>query len=178
MAADFSSLVRICFTVIVALAATLALAPLTAQEPAAAPPATEPAEPSPPVEMNEREQAFAAAISGTTLEGHFTISGRNEADLPQLSAENYSLGEVRKVAEGKWLIPANIKYGDKDVTLPLTLPVEWAGDTAVIIVDKVGFPGLGTYSARVLIHDGRYAGYWAGADHGGHLFGVVKKPAQ
>jgi hypothetical protein len=146
-------------------------APLSAQEPAAP-------EPAPPVEMNEHEQAFAAAMSGCTLDGNFTITGRNEGDLPQLSAESYTIGEVRKVEDGKWLIPARIKYGDKDVTLPLTLPVEWAGDTPVIIVDKVGFPGLGTYSARVLIHDGRYAGYWAGAEHGGHLFGEVKKAQQ
>lgn len=161
------------FGLVFAVAAVACFSSLAAQEPAAPPPTPEPA---PPVEMNEREQVFAAAMSGTTLEGNFTIAGRNEGDLPQLSAETYSIGDVRKVAEGKWLIPARIKYGDKDVTLPLTLPVEWAGDTAVIIVDNVGFPGLGTYSARVLVHDGRYAGYWAGADHGGHLFGNVKKP--
>ena len=141
-------------------------------------PAEEPAKAAAPVGMNAREQAFAKAISGATLTGNFTITGQKEGDLPQLMAENYNLGEVRKVEEGKWLIPARIKYGDKDVTLPLTLPVEWAGDTAVIIVDNIGFPGLGTYSARVLIHDGRYAGYWAGADHGGHLFGEVKQPEE
>lgn len=177
MAAVFTPSVGTRLALILSVAAVLYLTPLAAQEPTT-PPANQTPEPPPPVEMNEREQAFAAAISGAALEGHFTVSGQNEGDLPKLSAENYSLGEVRKVAEGRWLLPARINYGDKDVTLPLTLPVEWAGDTAVIIVDKVGFPGLGTYSARVLIHDGRYAGYWAGADHGGHLFGVVKKAAQ
>jgi hypothetical protein len=157
------------------LAASLAVTvPLSSQEPKP----TEENQPVKPVEMNEKEQAFAQAMSGATLSGSFTVTGRDEDGLPKLSAENYQLGEVRKVAEGKWLIPARIKYGDKDVTLPLTLPVQWAGDTAVIIVDKIGFPGLGTYSARVLIHDGRYAGYWAGADHGGHLFGEVKKPEE
>ena len=45
----------------------------------------------------------------------------------------------------------------------------------MVVVDNVGFPGLGTFSARVLFHEGRYAGYWHGADHGGHLFGTIER---
>lgn len=122
--------------------------------------------------MNDAERAFAEQLSGATLVGRFTVG---EAD-GEARPERYELGDVRKVGDGQWLIPARIVYGDHDVTLPITLPVEWAGDTAVIIVDKVGLPGLGEYSARVLIHDGRYAGYWQGAGHGGHLFGTIVKP--
>jgi hypothetical protein len=174
MAAAFFPSMDRRLVIAVAASAVVCFTPLAAQEPAA----DEAAKPAVPVEMNDRERVFAEAMSNASLDGNFTITGQKEGDLPRLLSESYQLGEVRKVAEGKWLIPARIKYGDKDVTLPLTLPVDWAGDTAVIIVDKVGFPGLGTYSARVLIHDGRYAGYWAGDDHGGHLFGEVKKATQ
>lgn len=130
------------------------------------------AEETPPADltMNDREQAFAAQLSGAALVGRFT-AGNGPA-----KPERYELGTVKKVAEGQWLIPARIVYGDHDVTLPITLPVEWAGDTAVIVVDNIGFPGLGQYSARVLIHNGRYAGYWHGANRGGHLFGTLEKP--
>ena len=133
------------------------------------PPTTEPVERE-ALPMSPAEQAFADAMSGAALVGQFTVG---EAMAPK--PERYELGQVRKVGEHKWVIPARIRYGDHDVTLPITLPVKWAGDTAVIIVDNVGFPGLGTYSARVMIHNGRYAGYWHGADHGGHLFGAIEK---
>jgi hypothetical protein len=171
MAAPFFSTINKRLVIAVAAAGAVCLAPLVAQEPGA----DEAAKTAVPVETNDLERAFAESMSNSSLEGNFTVTGQMEDNLPRLMAESYRLGEVRKVAEGKWLFPARIKYGKNDVTLPLTLPVAWAGDTAVIIVDKVGFPGLGTYSARVLIHDGRYAGYWAGDDHGGHLFGEVRK---
>ncbi|MEM6799134.1 MAG: hypothetical protein AAF589_06440, partial [Planctomycetota bacterium] len=122
--------------------------------------------------LNPAERAFAAAMSNATLAGRFT-AGDEDAAKP----ERYELGEVRKVGDGLWLFPARIRYGKNDVTLPITLPVKWAGDTAVIIVDKVGFPGLGTYSARVMIHGGQYAGYWQGDGYGGHLFGKIEKAA-
>ena len=120
--------------------------------------------------LSDKEQAFADAMAGASLVGSFTLKG---VDGPPRS-ERYDLGDVRKVGDGLWVFPTRIRYGENDVTLPITLPVEWAGDTAVIVVDKIGFPGLGVYSARVLIHDGRYAGYWHGGGMGGHLFGEVR----
>ena len=80
-----------------------------------------------------------------------------------------------------WQIPARIQYGENDVTLPIPLPIRWAGDTPVIVVDNVTLPGFGTVSARVMFFDDHYAGYWKHGDHGGNLFGVIhpadEKPA-
>ena len=150
------------------VAALLLLAPAMAM---AEPPADQ-AE-----QIVEREARFIALLSGATLRGHFTVTG-NEPDgqPPRLRTEQYDLVEVRKVDEQHWLFKARIRYGDHDVTLPMTLPVEWAGDTPVVVVDNLGFPGLGTYSARVLFHDDHYAGYWSGTDRGGHLFGTIERP--
>jgi hypothetical protein len=33
---------------------------------------------------------------------------------------------------------------------------------------------LGTFDARVLIHDGQYIGTWRHGDKGGQLFGVIE----
>lgn len=123
-------------------------------------------------EISPAERAFADTMDGATMVGNFTVTGD---ESPNLRPERYDLGEVRKLTGELWLIQTRIRYGDKDVTLPITLPVRFAGDTAVIVVDKVGFPGLGTYSARVLVHDGKYAGYWQGTGHGGHLFGTIER---
>ena len=122
----------------------------------------------------ELEKQFAETLSGATLVGQFTVTGVNN-DEP-LAKDRYTLGTVKKLKNGFWSFEARIQYGDHDVKLPLALPVIWAGDTPVISVTKVAFPGLGTYSARVVIYGDQYAGTWNGSDHGGQMFGrIVKK---
>lgn len=117
-------------------------------------------------------QEFAVALTQVTLVGNFTETGKEQQELKN---ERYEIESVEHVGGEKWLFKARIRYGENDVTLPLTLPVRWAGDTPVICVDNMGFPGLGTYTARVMIYSDHYAGFWTGGDHGGHLFGTIKR---
>ncbi len=123
----------------------------------------------------ERYAALEKSLTGVTLVGHFTDSDQPAAHL---TAERYELESVRHLGKGQWLFQTRIRYGEHDIKLPLTLPIYWAGDTPVITVDKLVIPGLGTFTARVMIFDGHYAGFWSGADHGGHLFGVIEKKAE
>ena len=134
-------------------------------------PATEPATADQKSEA-ERFAALEKSLTGATLVGNFTVTGQERIELTE---ERYELRSVRHVKGELWLFQARISYDEHDVTLPLTLPVRWAGDTPVICVDNLGFPGLGTYTARVMIYDDHYAGFWSGDDHGGHLFGVVER---
>jgi hypothetical protein len=120
--------------------------------------------------------ALEQTLAGSALVGHFTTTG--EDDAGQLAKERYELGEVKHLGKGQWLIPARIKYGEHDVTLPLTLPIRWAGDTPMICLDEMPIPGFGTFTARVMIYRDHYAGFWAGKDHGGHLFGVIERAKQ
>jgi hypothetical protein len=109
--------------------------------------------------QSKREAALAEMLSGATLEGSFTVTGP---------------GRDPTKLDGKlWLIPARIQYGGKDVQLPITLPIEWAADTPVVVVDNLGLPGFGTVSARVMFFADHYAGYWQHGDAGGHLFGTI-----
>ena len=124
-------------------------------------------------QTQELHERFAKTLTRTTLVGNFTVTGEEK---PALTPERYELQGVQHVKDEFWLFQARIRYGDHDVTLPITLPVRWAGDTPVICVDNMGFPGLGTYTARVMIYADHYAGFWQGGDHGGHLFGVVERP--
>jgi hypothetical protein len=120
-----------------------------------------------------REVALAQMLSGATLEGSFTITGR---DLGKTLPEKYTLGEVKKIDGDNWLFPTRIEYGGRDLTVPLTLPIQWAGDTPVVVVDNVGIPGLGAVSARVLFFDDHYAGYWQHGEASGNLFGTIHRP--
>jgi len=68
-----------------------------------------------------------------------------------------------------------MQFRGKEVSVPVPVQVKWAGDTPVIILDKVTIPGMGTYSARVLVYEKTYAGTWSAGDHGGMLHGLIKK---
>ena len=118
------------------------------------------------------EKAFVKAMTNVTLVGHFTIEGENNDKLRE---ERYTIDKVTKANGDYWIFLARIKYGKHNVKLPLPLRVKWAGDTPVITVTDVAIPGIGTYTARVVIHRGQYAGTWSGKDHGGQLFGKVVK---
>jgi hypothetical protein len=119
----------------------------------------------------ELEAAFKKMLDGATLVGHFTLSARNLADLKE---ERYHIESIEKLAGDRWLFRSRIRYGDHDVTVPLPLPVKWAGDTPMIVVDELAIPGLGTFDARVMFFKNHYAGYWRHGEHGGHLFGVIQ----
>ncbi len=143
-------------------------------EPSAAPPPKLPKASDPSPKRAELEAAFSKMLSGATLEGSFTSTG-DGFDPTKLSSEKYTLGEVKKFEGNYWLIPARIQYGEHDATIPLVLPVRWAGDTPMIVVDEVGLPGFGTVSARVMFFADHYAGYWKHGKSGGHLFGVITR---
>ncbi|HYO23738.1 MAG TPA: hypothetical protein VEQ85_02200 [Lacipirellulaceae bacterium] len=149
------------------------LSSASAQQPPGteAPPAATPLEQD-AAEHERRVAELEKSLSGAVLVGHFTVSGAEG----EPREERYELGEVKHLDGDNWLISARIKYGDHDLTIPLTLPIRWAGDTPIITVDSMAFPGMGTYTARVMIYRDHYAGFWTGADHGGHLYGVLERP--
>ncbi len=146
--------------------------PLAAEQQTTEPAAREQPTGNPPARQAKLEAALAKMLSGATLEGSFTNTSAG-SDPTKLSREKYTLGDVKKLAGELWQIPARIQYGGKDVTLPIVLPIRWAGDTPVVAVDQLPLPGFGTVSARVMFFDGHYAGYWKHGDRGGHLFGII-----
>ena len=83
--------------------------------------------------------------------------------------------QTQAEAGDSWALTSRIKYGDVDLTVPVPVQVKWAGKTPVITVDSVKIPGLGTFSARVLLDRARYAGTWSHDEKGGHLFGVIER---
>jgi hypothetical protein len=122
-----------------------------------------------------RYAAFDQLMSGSVLEGRFSVDGQ-EGELKQ---ERYEIADVSKIPGGDlWLFKTRIRYGDHDVTVPLPLPVIWAGDTPVIVVNQVAIPGMGTFDANVVIAGERYAGTWQHGEVGGHLFGRIIAPTK
>src|SRR6478735_6387754 len=118
-----------------------------AQKPPAPPATTQPSQ-------ADLEKALADRLTNVTMSGQYT-AGRGAP-----KSDKYTILSARKLAGDNWLLTARIEFGGKDVTLPMIIPIKWAGDTPVISVTNLGFPGLGSYTARVMIYGDQYAGTW------------------
>ncbi len=122
--------------------------------------------------LTEAQQQFQKTLTKVKFIGHFTLTG----DKKPPAEEEYTILSVEKLAKDDlWLFRARVKYGKTDLTLPMPLPVKWAGNTPVITLENITLPGLGTFSARVVVDGDKYAGTWSHGKVGGHLFGIIEK---
>lgn len=121
----------------------------------------------------ELEAKFKELLTDCVFDGHWCMS--NNGKLSEEKAEKYTITGATKSGGEVWLIYAKMQYRGKEVSVPVPVQVKWAGDTPVITLDKVTIPGMGTYSARVLLFEKTYAGSWSAGDHGGMLHGIVQK---
>ena len=126
-----------------------------------------------PIEMNDAEKAFQDALNNVTLIGFFT-----QGDGKELTEDKYVIESVTKVKEDTWKFQARIQYNKKDFKVGMNLPVKFAGDTPVISLTNFAVPGFGSFTARVVMYNGAYAGTWGSTGpnaHGGKLFGKIVK---
>ncbi len=110
-------------------------------------------------------------MTGAVLAGKFT-----SLKSDRISSDKYTIEKVTKVGGDVWLIHARIQYGEHDVTAPIPVKVLWAGDTPVLTLTDVGVPGMGSFTARVLIYKDQYAGTWSSSKGpGGQMFGKIER---
>jgi hypothetical protein len=153
---------------VLSLAARLVSAQDTKKDPAPAP------EPSRPAVSGEALEAkFKATLTEAVMTGRWCML--KDGKLGPDKDEKYTITGVEKTGDSEWTISARIQYGSLDFVAPVPVKVKWAGDTPVIIVDNVGFPGTAKYSARVMIFGDTYAGTWSGGEHGGLMHGVITR---
>ena len=138
-------------------------------------PTTQPAAATQPA---GKEQAALEAWLQETLTGAELVGRWAPFDRPDAAPkeDRYLIESARKIPlTDRWLLTARVHYGQKDVLVPLTIPVKWAGDTPVISVTDMTIPKLGTYTARVMVYRDQYAGTWSGKNHGGHMWGRIER---
>jgi hypothetical protein len=123
----------------------------------------------PASEMAQLERDFEQTMTNSVMAGKFQMGDKVHED-------KYTITKASKLAGETWLIHSRIQYGTRDVTLPIPVTLKWAGDTPVITMTDAGIPGLGKFTARVLIYRGNYAGYWANSEgHVGQMWGTIQK---
>lgn len=143
----------------------LSIAPLLAQETKA---------PS----QQELETKFKETMTSVVMSGRWCSI--KDGALGEEKEDKYTIVSVEKGNGDAWTINAKMKYGNREVVAPIPVQVKWAGDTAVIVVDKLSIPGPGgyggtAYSARVLVYENTYAGTWSGGNRAGLLKGLITK---
>jgi hypothetical protein len=161
----------------IALALILVPPALAQDAPKAPDDKTPPKAPEPKPDQAELDKQFEQTMNGATLIGRFTVEGRGGGGR-EPGEDRYHINKVTKLRGDYWMFTARVQYGQKDVTVPMMLQVKWAGDTPVITLTDLAIPGLGAYTARVLIFRDHYAGYWSGGDHGGNLWGRIERDEQ
>ena len=124
---------------------------------------------APPSEV-ERDRAFTQSMSGVTLVGSSTRLSREGVFGP----ERYHIDAVNHVSGDTWLFRTRLNYHGSEIPVPIPLTVKWAGDTPVITLTDLTIPGVGTWTARVVLYRDQYAGTWSGQKGGGGaLFGKI-----
>lgn len=115
------------------------------------------------------ESQFEQMMSGAVLVGHSTLDGRDGLS----GEERYSIERVSRIGGDVWMFQSRMKLDGHEIPLPIPVTIKWAGDTPVIEVTDLSIPGMGSYTARVVLYRDRYAGTWSGKNHGGQLFGAI-----
>ena len=124
--------------------------------------------------QTDREEQFSRSMENCVLVGSFTTDG--QADKEPLKPERYEIESAVKATDKLWIFTVRIRYGKLDTKLPVTVPLEWAGETPMVNLTNASIPGLGEgFSARVLFHENRYAGTWQHGTVGGHMFGKIER---
>jgi hypothetical protein len=125
-----------------------------------------------PASLTELERQFAERMQKSTMVGYFTVTGREDRPL---RPDRYDLSSVEKIGDNLWRFNTRMRHEQFDMTVPVAVPMQWIGDTPVIMMTDTAIPGVGTFTCRVLFYGDRYAGTWQHGNVGGHLFGRIEK---
>lgn len=128
----------------------------------------------PATPQDDLDRKFEEMMRGVALVGR---SSRLNSDKIS-GEEKYVIEKVSKLAGDTWLFQARFLWGSHDIPLPIPVTIKWAGDTPVITLTDLAIPGMGAYTARVVLYRDQYAGTWSGQKGGGgQIFGkIVRNP--
>jgi hypothetical protein len=125
-----------------------------------------------PSSLTDSERAFAERMRDVSLVGSFTVAGR-EGRVPR--PDRYDISSVEKVGTNLWRFNANMQCCGVNGAIPVVVPMQWIGDTPMIMMTDTSLPGLGTFTVRLFFYGDRYAGTWQHGDRGGAMSGRIEK---
>jgi len=130
-----------------------------------------PGEASAPLQADPEEH-FKGLLTKASLSGRWAPLKDGELG-EEKSGDKYGIVSVTKREGNDWTVNAKLKYRDQELLLPIPVQMKFAGDTAILVVDKLAIPGGGTYSARLMFYERTYSGTWMSERSGGMLYGTI-----
>ena len=127
-----------------------------------------------PASLTVVERQFTEGMRNVTMVGSFTDGGR-EDQTPR--ADGYDIASVEKVGDNLWRFNAALHCCGVNGAIPIVVPMQFIGDTPMIMMTDTSLPGIGTFTARVFFYGDRYAGTWQHGAVGGHMSGRIEKKA-
>ena len=128
-----------------------------------------------PASLSEVERQFSERMREVTMVGSFTVAGREKSGL---RTERYDITSVEKVGDNLWRFNAGMDCCGVNGVIPIVVPMQWNGDTPMIMMTDTSLPGLGTFTVRVFFYGDRYAGTWQHGAVGGHMLGRIEKQTE
>lgn len=131
------------------------------------------------------EKEFAESLTDAVLSGTWQMTGagglKGNESLTEAKPDEYAISKVTKLNDDMWVIHAKIGFAKNDLVVPVPVRVVWAEDTAIVTLNDLAVPMIGTYSARVMFHHGFYSGVWYSNEknYGGVMQGrILRKAAE
>jgi hypothetical protein len=125
-----------------------------------------------PASLTDLERQFTERMRDVSLVGSFTVAGRERrASEP----DRYDIVSVEKVGDNLWRFNASMQCCGVNGPIPIVVPMQFNGDTPMIMMTDTSLPGLGTFTVRVLFYGDRYAGTWQHGAVGGLMSGRIEK---
>lgn len=123
------------------------------------------------------EERLSKTLTNCVMRGTFQPADEasllGKGQLKPAEPDRYVIESAGKASDGRWQVRARIDHGGNSAILPIMVDVAWADDTPVIVVRDLAVPGIGTYSARVMIFGNFYTGVWFGDCYGGVMSGQI-----
>ena len=118
---------------------------------------------------------LSTASSKTMMKGVTLVGRSSSLNSDRISGEEkYVIDGLSKLAGDTWLLRTRLQCcGNNEIPVPMPVTIKWAGDTPVITLTDLSIPGMGTYTARVVLYRDQYAGTWSGKKGGGQVFGKI-----
>ena len=91
----------------------------------------------PTASLTDLERQFSERMKGSSLVGHFTVSGRTKGAAEE---DRYDIASVEKVADDRWRFNVRMRHGTFDMSLPVVVPVKWVEDTPVVTLTDWEIP--------------------------------------
>lgn len=124
-----------------------------------------------PGTLDAAEREFVERMRDVSLVGSYTELGRERtASTP----ERYDIASVEKVGPTLWRFNATLTCCGLNGDFPVVVPMEWIGDTPMIMMTETSLPGLGTFSVRIFFYRDRYSGTWQHGARGGFMSGCIE----